>query len=216
VALGAVGLLTTLLSVSWSDPMARMNPTRILGRWHSGFALDYHSISSEFVGHDEYGHPMFETKRSELGELLYRLKYGRDLGVVEEIGATAAEFLRTWKPGAEFILPVPPSRPRLQQPVLLIAERIGRILDLEVHPEAVTKLKAIPQLKDVFEYDKRVSLLQGAHSVARSMTEGRNILLFDDLFRSGATMNSIAQVLSEEGSALDVYAMTITRTRSKA
>jgi competence protein ComFC len=196
--------------------MAGMNPTKILGRWHSGFALDYHTISSEFVGHDEYGHPMFETKRSELGELLYRLKYGADLGVVEEIGATAAEFLTTWKPRAEFILPVPPSRPRLQQPVLLIAEQIGRNLNLPVRPGVVTKVKVIPQLKDVFEYDKRVSLLQGAHSVARAVTEGRSVLLFDDLFRSGATMNSIAQTLYEDGGTVDVYALTITRTRSRS
>ena len=196
--------------------MARMNPTRIVGRWNSGFALDFHTISSEFVGHDEYGHPMFDTKRSELGELLYRLKYGADLGVVAEIGATAAEFLTTWKPQAEFILPVPPSRPRLQQPVLLMAEQIGRNLNLPVRPEVVMKVKVIPQLKDVFEYDKRVSLLQDAHSVGRAMTEGRRILLFDDLFRSGATMNSIAQTLYEDGGAIDVYAMTITRTRSRS
>lgn len=38
---------------------------------------------------------------------------------------------------------------------------------------------------------------------------------FDDLFRSGATMNSITVALHEQGHASDVFALTLTRTRSK-
>lgn len=41
------------------------------------------------------------------------------------------------------------------------------------------------------------------------------ILLFDDLYRSGATMNAITEVLYDEGYADDIYALTITRTRSR-
>ena len=40
-------------------------------------------------------------------------------------------------------------------------------------------------------------------------------LLFDDLFRSGATMNSITVALYEQGHASEVFALTPTRTRSK-
>ena len=39
--------------------------------------------------------------------------------------------------------------------------------------------------------------------------------MFDDLFRSGATMNSITVTLYEQGHASDVFALTLTRTRSK-
>lgn len=45
--------------------------------------------------------------------------------------------------------------------------------------------------------------------------EGRKVLLFDDLFRSGATMNSITAALLEKGQASEVFALTLTRTRSK-
>lgn len=40
------------------------------------------------------------------------------------------------------------------------------------------------------------------------------MLLFDDLFRSGATMNSITAALYDDGKVADVFALTVTRTRS--
>lgn len=44
--------------------------------------------------------------------------------------------------------------------------------------------------------------------------EGRKVLLFDDLFRSGATMNAVTDVLLKKGGAPKVFALTLTRTRS--
>jgi competence protein ComFC len=196
--------------------MANIHPTRIPGRWKEGYALDYHTISSEFVGHDEYGHPRFETRRSELGELLYRLKYSSDTSVIDEIGAVAVGFLQNWKPGAEIIVPVPSSRPRHVQPVAIVAAFIAKKLGLPIKPEAVVRTRDIQQLKDIFGYDARVKLLEGVHEVSSAAVEGRKILLFDDLFRSSATMNSITEKLYTEGRAGDVFVLTLTRTRSRS
>ena len=44
---------------------------KIPGRWRDGFVLEYHTTGSVYVGDDEYGHPIFDTQRTELGELLY-------------------------------------------------------------------------------------------------------------------------------------------------
>jgi competence protein ComFC len=194
--------------------MASTHPTKIPGRWREGFALDYHTISSDFVGHDEYGHPRFKTVRTELGELLYRLKYGSDKAVIDEVVEAAANFIASWVPKEITIVPVPGSRLRIQQPVLVLAEALGKKLNLPIKPNAVRRLKPVPELKDVFDYDARARLLQGAHTVDRSVTEGQRMLLFDDLFRSGATMNAITEALYEDGKASEVYALTITRTRS--
>ena len=45
-------------------------------------------------------------------------------------------------------------------------------------------------------------------------TTGKNVLLFDDLFRSGATLNAITGLLLRQGQAASVRVLTITRTRS--
>lgn len=189
---------------------------RIPGRWRDGFVLDYHTLESTYVGDDEYGHPMFDTKRSEVGELLYRLKYRSDSSVLDDLVRTIAEFLRSWNPGVTMIIPVPPSRSgRPQQPVHLLAEALSKQVGIPVRSDAVLKAKEIPELKNVYGYDERLRLLESAHKVEPSVVAGQKVLLFDDLYRSGATMNAITAVLYDEGGVAEVYALAITRTRSK-
>jgi len=69
-------------------------------------------------------------------------------------------------------------------------------------------------LKNVTGLDERAKLLDGLHTVDKAATQGKTILLFDDLYSSGATMNAIATALRDDGLAADVYALTVTRTRS--
>ena len=196
--------------------MAKINPTLIPGSWRQGYALDVHILSSRFAGHDEFGHPRFENTRSELGELLYRLKYGSDATVVNEIVEAATDFIEQWSPPVNCILPVPPTKVRNVQPVLLVAQGIAERLNLPLLAEALSKTKDTPQLKDISDYDQRIALLKDAYKVDKIKTQDKNILLFDDLFRSGATMNAITNALYDEGAATDVFALTLTRTRSHA
>lgn len=196
--------------------MASTHPIKISGRWREGFALDYHILSSTYLGDDEYGHPMFDTKRTELGALLYRLKYRSDGSVIDELANTAAQFVSSWNPGAGLIIPVPPSKSyRPEQPVILLAEALGKHLSVPVALNCVIRVKNLPELKNVYDYPTRLRLLQGAHSVKQGTVEGKKILLFDDVYRSGATLNAVTEALYEEGRAAEVYALTLTLTQSK-
>jgi competence protein ComFC len=76
------------------------------------------------------------------------------------------------------------------------------------------KTRETPQLKNVFDFDERLRLLDGAFEVDRPNVEDKTILLFDDLFRSGATLNAITSVLYDQGGASDILALTLTRTRN--
>ncbi len=133
--------------------MASIRPMRIPGRWREGFVLDYHTVGSIYLGDDEYGHPIFDTTRTELGELLYRLKYRSDTSVLNELVDTIAGFVDSWKPGAALIIPVPPSRTgRPQQPVLLLADALSKRLGVRLATDAVTLMKNFPELKNVYDY----------------------------------------------------------------
>jgi len=78
------------------------------------------------------------------------------------------------------------------------------------------EIAEMPELKNVYAYDERLRLLEGAHRVEPSVVRGQSVLLFDDLYRSGATMNAITAALYDEGEVKDVYALAVTRTRSRA
>jgi predicted amidophosphoribosyltransferase len=190
---------------------------KIPGRWREGFVLDYHTVGSTYVGDDEYGHPIFDTKRTEVGELIYRLKYRSDTSVVDELVRITAEFVASWNPGADIIIPVPASRSdRPQQPVLVLAEGLSMRLGIPVKNDCVTRVKDLPELKNVYDYDARLHLLAEAYAVEASVIAKKKVLLFDDLYRSGATMNAITAALYDQGQAADVFALAITRTRSKS
>jgi predicted amidophosphoribosyltransferase len=193
--------------------MTAVRPRKIVGKWLSGYALDIHTINSTHLGVNEQGYDVFESTRSELGALLYRLKYGGDESAAKEIIEAAAAFVRPSKAKFDLIVPVPPSGVRPVQPVIVLAKGIGAALGLPVI-ECVKTTRPATALKGVIDIERRKTLLDGLYMVDSNHTKGRSILLFDDLFRSGATMNAITELLLGRGEADSVRALTITRTRS--
>jgi predicted amidophosphoribosyltransferase len=193
--------------------VSQFQPRQILGKWKQGFALDLHTLSSIPLGYNEFGHMQFDTTRSEVGELLYQLKNRSDASTVPQLVTDAVTFLKRWNLALDMLVPVPPSSVRAVQPVILLAQGISSQLSLPlVH--AVTKTRDTPQLKNIFDLDARLTALEGVHAIDPAMTQGKRVLLFDDLFRSGATLNAITTALYDQGKVAEVFALTITRTRS--
>jgi len=194
--------------------MVATNPMKITGAWREGYVLDYHTLSSDFIGYDEFGNPMFDTKRPEVGELLYQLKYKRNTEALEALVKLAAAFVRKWAPSVDVIVPVPPTRVRRPQPVIELATSLGKNLGLPVLEGFVRNVKNTKELKNVFAYNERLRLLEGAYKVRDQSLRGKSVLLFDDLFRSGATLNAVTEVLYKQGGCSTVYAFALTRTRT--
>lgn len=112
------------------------------------------------------------------------------------------------------VIPVPSSKPRAVQPVDQLASAIAQRLHVPVKLNAVRRAIPIPELKEISDYTSRLDLLRNVHQVDRTQTSGASVLLVDDLFRSGATLNSVAGALADSGGVRDIFALTITRTRS--
>lgn len=124
------------------------------------------------------------------------------------------DFVREWDPGVDVIVPAPPSRDRPVQPLYQIADRVGQLFGCPVDRTSLRKTRITPEMKNV-DYDpKRFELLRGAHSIEGDALRRRRVLLLDDLYRSGATLNAVASLLKEEGGVSAVFALALTRTRS--
>jgi len=192
--------------------LVKISPMKLPARpWVEGYVLDYHTVSSTPTGDPYY---RFDTKRTELGELLFQLKY-RSGGpvVVGDIVDTAAQFVEEWKPPIDCVVPVPPSLTRKTQPAVELGRGLASRLRLPVCEDAVVKVKETPQMKNIDDWSERQRVLAEAIQLGRSDVKGKSILLFDDLIESGATLRRAAEVLLKDGGARAVYALVLTRTK---
>lgn len=198
--------------------MVKINPRKIKGSWFEGYILDLHTLSSTFLGFDEYGHKAFDTKRSEIGELLYRLKNKFDKSVIDDILEVVGYFLKFgWKIDEilDGIIPIPPSRTgRSFQPVIELAKSLSSSLEIPLYLDYLIKVKETQELKNIYDFSKRMELLKDTYDIKDSGLAGKNIMLFDDLFRSGATLNAATNVLYKRGEVGKVYVLVLTKTRS--
>ena len=187
---------------------------KIHGNWKKGIALDLHTKSSEYLGLDEFGHDRFETIRTEMGELVYKLKYKSDLSVVPQIVNAIVKIGGIEK--MDYIIPVPPSNiHRRFQPVFIIAEELSRKIDVELATDLILKIRETPELKNITDDKERDNITRDAFSLNDTYDlSGLKVLILDDLYRSGTTLRAITSLLYEEGKVKNVYVVTLTKTRS--
>jgi competence protein ComFC len=190
------------------------NAERLRGLWTDGYVLDRHSIVSTPTG-DPY-HP-WDTKRTELGELLYQLKYGAKVDAMPSIVDTAEEFLRNhWKglPHLDCVVPAPPSAAaRAAQPVVELAKGIAARLGIQTCENAIIKAQPTQQMKNIENWSVRGRLLKEAIQKGEDDVRNKHILLFDDLIESGSTPRRVTELLLNEGGASGVYVLVLTRTK---
>ncbi len=102
---------------------------------------------------------------------------------------------------ADAIAGVPPSDPR--KPFDLpgyIARKLGAELQLENVCDSVTTKSLRPQLKNA-ALDEKLNAIENTIHVDASRVEGKTILLIEDLYQSGVSMNYTAMVLLQAGAS---------------
>jgi competence protein ComFC len=186
----------------------------IVGNWKSGLAYDVHLLDSVYLGPDEFGHDRFKNTRSEMGDLVYQLKYALDLKALKKI-----IYLLDGVKGVEsfdLIVPMPASNQnRPYQPVSEIAKALGERRGVEVLEGVLTKVGSSPQLKNISSPTERQKLLADTMSLAAgSGVTGKKVLLVDDLYRSGDSLRAATQLLYDKGKVAQVSVLTMTKTRN--
>jgi len=147
------------------------------------------------------------------GELVYRLKYRADRAVIPNIIEVVIEFVNSWGIRPDVIVPMPPSKRRAFQPVIEISSELAKALGTALNTSCLRKTRSTAQMKDIGDFGARVTALEGALTSDDTLA-GKEVLLIDDLFQSGASMNVAARILKHQGAAKLVYALALTRTRN--
>lgn len=189
-----------------------LHPQSIDGPWKAGIVLDWHTVESRLAGEDGHGHPIFDTTRSEIGELLYQFKYRANQAALASLLRLALGRLSTARGRFQLVVPIPPSNPA-RTVTRQIAEGLAAGLGAPCSLTALRKVKATEELKQVTDPARRKELLSGALSAEPREMRGKSVLLVDDLYRSGATLEAATEAAYAQGGAAAVYAFAVTRTR---
>jgi competence protein ComFC len=187
----------------------------IEGNWAKGLAFDVHTLSSTYLGPNEFGHDKWENTRSEMGELVYQFKYRQDRSTLPKIVALLDKIKGVEQ--FDYIIPIPPTdKNRPFQPVAEIALALGNHRGVKVLTDFLAKRPGGQALKNVDNPEERERLLRESLCIeGKGSIAGRNILLVDDLYRSGATLRVATDLLMQEAKVNRVYVLTMTKTRSK-
>ena len=195
--------------------MGKINPIKLDGIWTEGYALDKHTLSSEFLGIDEYGHNKFDTKRSDIGQLLYELKYKANREKVTEIINLIKPFLSQWGIAnkIDIIFPIPSSKKdRVFQPVTEISKAISKVLGKPIYLDVIQNNSKI-QAKDLTSAQK--AEITGSISINKKFKRSANILLVDDLYETGKTLSETVRALKADPNVMNIYVLTMTKAKNK-
>jgi ATP-dependent DNA helicase RecQ len=183
-----------------SSFLSSSHPRTLKGNWSIGFALDFHS---SYKGAD--------WNRSGIGDLVYRLKYESDATALPSLIEHTSKLLAAHPEMSQFdiIIPVPSSTPREFSPVHEFCKALSKALNKPIQTCIVKTRQTKPQ-KEMKTLPQKRDNVAGSFAVNGDIT-GKSVLLVDDLFDSGATLEEITKVLLTQKVAR-VNALTFTKT----
>jgi len=147
---------------------------------------------------------------------IHLFKYSGYIGLVDIFSDLMMNFLRKNNigPSIELIVPVPVYATKRRERGYNPSEVLARALSKKLSkPLDYKNLKKVKWTESQSELDKkrRLNNIKGAFlTVDRNVFSGRNILIVDDVFTTGATLNECAKVLKEIN-VKKVFSLTLAR-----
>lgn len=155
-------------------------------------ALEYDSVMRESIGRFKY------KNRREYGDFY-----------VQELLRACGEAVRSWNP--DLLIPIPLHKSRRRKrgfnQAELIARGLGKELGIPVSADSLLRTKKTSPQKELNDQERK-SNLKNAFQLAKDNVKFKKILLIDDIYTTGSTIDAAASVLLDHG-AEKVYFLCI-------
>lgn len=164
-------------------------------------------------------YPREENTDQPLRQVIQSFKYGRKVSLGKPLGRLMARGSRDFvaESRIDLILPVPLHPRRLRwrgfNQALLLARQVSRLHAIPLDPFILYRTRETPPQTQLAEDERRANM-RGAFSLypGKSIAK-KNLLLVDDVYTSGATVNECSRTLRQAG-AKQVFVLTFARTVS--
>ena len=189
-----------------------INLKPIHGIWGQGWALDKHMLKSAFAGYNEYGHPKFDSTRTEVGQAVYQLKFKTDWNQVLPLAQALALQICPKFQDIGYIIPMPATTTRARQPVMEIATQLSHLLHVPMLPNLLLKTPNGKPLKDLNTKAEKIEAIGDSLVVCDAISNNGccNVLLIDDLFHTGASMEAACKALRTHPKINNIYVAALT------
>ena len=157
------------------------------------------------------GRAVFEY--TSIAYSIYRFKYGSRQEYAPFLGMCMAyaleDFVRQIKPDG--LIPVPLSKERFAKrgynQAELLARQVGKVLNIPVYSHLVMRIKNTVPQKELNE-KQRQNNLKKAFKMVPNVVKLKTIIIIDDIYTTGATIDALSEVFLESGTR-EIYFMTL-------
>ena len=135
---------------------------------------------------------------------LYRLKYGgrREYGefLGRELAARLGREILSWKPDALVPVPRHPVREKKRgyNQAALLAEELGKQLDIPVFPHLVERTRNTSPQKELDGAARQINLKK-AFKITQNDVKLNTIVIIDDIYTTGSTIDAVASACRAAG-----------------
>ncbi|MBM4262787.1 MAG: ComF family protein [Deltaproteobacteria bacterium] len=159
-------------------------------------------------------YPREEDSEQPLRRVVQQFKYGRKVALGKPLGRLMAEgcgeFLSVWS--VDVVVPVPLHPQRLRwrgfNQSVLLGRQISLHYNVPLDAFALQRVAATPPQTQLTEAERRRNV-RGAFELApEHALEDKTVLLVDDVYTSGATVNECSRALLK-GGAKEVFVLTL-------
>jgi predicted amidophosphoribosyltransferase len=180
-----------------------LSPIRIAGPCFEGWALSPHlekmtARSGAVI-----------TRRSAFAETMYRYRYQGDGSLLPMLAGCFASSAQALFPGKNFsgLLMVPPPITRADYgPVVALVTEISRLMGIPLLQFAVRDNQEEPPKRSERAFDF-------SSPAASAVFAGKQVLVIDDIYRSGRSLNRFCSLIKNGGGAAEVMALVGTAVR---
>mgnify|MGYP003824715361 CR=1 FL=1 len=149
-----------------------------------------------------------------LRDAILRLKYQNDIGIAKILAQYLENVVQTTNWDFEIVVPVPLSPQKHEERGYNQASRLAKPLAARLgklyRPEALTRIRETSSQVGL-DIQARLENVQNAFRADPKIVKGKSILLVDDVFTTGATLESAASEL-KIADAKHVYALTLAKS----
>jgi len=150
----------------------------------------------------EFGMAVFQYS-SGLRESIYRFKYHNQRTYAGFYGKAMARYAKQIRElGIQVLIPVPISRKRKTargyNQAELMAQALGKELNLPVDSYSLVREKNTLPQKELNEQERRNNL-KNAFKIAENVIKYKKVLLVDDIYTTGSTIDACSAVLKQAG-----------------